>query len=522
MSTDSDPLLRAVANEDPACPDGRRLAALGRLFRLHSAPRPVELADDVLARINDLGQHDAEAIDAFYDRGDAEADPALGRLAELARAIRPAPIDCSAQVLKRIRASSRFAVFNQPESRDDGTRRWRIWSAVVAGHFAALLAFAIFEVGFGRDAGGTPGTGAAAATGPAQTVGEGDATHRAGAPALPPNLPATWSDIRGLGTDLFLLRRFPEMRQEARRWYGMEGSAAAVASGLGWIQGRQDAASGAFGTLSGNAERDLATQSLAVLALLGEGFGDKARTAAARNGLGWLRGRIFTGAPDDESGPDRALAELSPVTAGLTCLALVEGGLLFGDETLRAQAEQCLAAIDRGLPMQAGAAGLGGFSLLALETAQQGGLHVPGRLLQHARQHIARALPGQDSDAGRLGLAAFARFIYGRGELGSTLNQIDRLDALAPTVTSEHADPLGWFFATLALREAGGKHWQQWSTALQGALSPLVTSGGAQAGRVDPALIRFGETGGEVFATSLVVLNLQAPYRYLPLAPSTR
>ena len=261
---------------------------------------------------------------------------------------------------------------------------------------------------------------------------------------------------------------------------------------------------------------------LAVLALLGEGFGDKSRTTAARNGLGWLRGRIFTGAPDDESGPDRALAELSPVAAGLTCLALVEGGLLFGDETLRAQAEQCLAAIDRGLPMQAGAAGLGGFSLLALETAQQGGLHVPGRLLQHARHNIARTLPGQDNDAGRVGLAAFARFIYGHGELGSTLNQIERLDALAPSVTTDHADPLGWFFATLALREAGGKHWEQWSAALQSALSPLVNSDGAQTGRVDPMRIRFGDTGGEIFATSLVVLNLQAPYRYLPLAPSTR
>ena len=33
MNSDSDPLLRALTDEDPACPDGRALVALGRLIR---------------------------------------------------------------------------------------------------------------------------------------------------------------------------------------------------------------------------------------------------------------------------------------------------------------------------------------------------------------------------------------------------------------------------------------------------------------------------------------------------------
>jgi hypothetical protein len=167
--------------------------------------------------------------------------------------------------------------------------------------------------------------------------------------------------------------------------------------------------------------------------------------------------------------------------------------------------------------MQAGAAGLGGFTLLALETAQQGGMRVPGRLLQQARRSIARTLPTQDDDAGRVGLAAFSRFIYGLGGNSSTRMQVAQLRQLLPGSTPGRPDPLGWFFATLALREADGAEWSRWAGALEAHLLPLVQDDG----HVDAGAIRYGETGGEVFATSLVLLNLQVPYRYLPLAPAT-
>src|SRR5688572_201835 len=91
-SNDSDPLLRAVADGDPNCPDGRTLAALGDLFRRHAQP-PAEsddLSGDILAKLKDVEHSDVnelDAIDAFYDgTGDgtvvaAHADPTLDRLA---------------------------------------------------------------------------------------------------------------------------------------------------------------------------------------------------------------------------------------------------------------------------------------------------------------------------------------------------------------------------------------------------------------------------------------------------------
>lgn len=534
---DSDPLLRAVADGDPNCPDGRTLAALGSLFRRHAQP-PKEVDDlsgDILAKLKDVEHSDVDeqdSIDAFYDgeRTDAlPVDPMLDRLATLTRSVGPRRVDLSGAVLKRIRASSRLAaVLGTDDEREtiDGRSRWRIISAVVAGHVAALLAFAIFQIGFhaGQDstADGTPvavaGDGAPVA-GDAAVAGAREGL-RLDAPALPPNLPGAWSDIRGLGTDLFLLRRFPELRANARQLFGMQASTQPVARGVAWIRSQLDAKTGTFIAAEAAStvdERALATHALGTLALLGEGLGDKAHSADTRRALDWLRQRMGdTELSGDATGTDHALAGMSQVTSGLVSLALVEGALIYGDLGLRTVAEGTLTTLDRGLPMQAGAAGLGGFTLLALETAQQGGVRVPGRLLQQARRSLARSLPTQDADAGRVGLAAFARYIYGLGGNSSTRLQVGQLGTMLPGSAAGRPDPLGWFFATLALREADGGDWQQWAGALEGQLVPLVQDDG----HVGADAIRYGETGGDVFATSLVVLNLQAPYRYLPLAPA--
>jgi hypothetical protein len=536
-SNDSDPLLRAVADGDPNCPDGRTLSALGDLFRRHAQPpnESDDLSADILAKLKDVEHADVnelDAIDAFYD-GTAtdssanQADPTLDRLAGLARSVGPRRVDLTNAVLRRIRASSRFAaVLGNDDEREtiDGRSRWRIISAVVAGHVAALLAFAIFQIGFhaGQDA-KVDGTTLEANNGDGVADGQGGsvAGNRNGmnlkVPELPPNLPSTWNDIRGLGTDLFLLRRFPELRTNARQLFGMQASETSVTRSVSWIRGRLDAKTGTFSTDGATDERALATHSLATLVLLGEGLGDKALSTDTRKALDWLRVRMGdTELSGDGSGTDHALAGLSQVTSGLVSLALVEGALIYGDVGLRSVAEQTLTTLDRGLPMQAGAAGLGGFTLLALETAQQGGMRVPGRLLQQARRSLARTLPMQDADAGRVGLAAFARYIYGLGGNSSTRMQVAQLGNLRPSATTGRPDPLGWFFATLALREADGSDWQHWSAALEGQLIPLVQTDG----HVDAGAVRYGETGGDVFATSLVVLNLQAAYRYLPLAPT--
>jgi hypothetical protein len=475
----SDPLLRAIADGDPACPDGRTLARLGALMRSHGPrPAPAALAARVAGRIS-AGRGagpDADAVAAFY-AGEA-ADPAQERLRSLIAGVRPAPADLRARVRARLAEGD-----SEPEQ---GGSRLRFWSAVVTAHLAAVLVLAVMRFG----GPGTAGDGG----------GDGGGFSAARPPALPTTLPARWEDLRS-GGDLYRLRRYPDQRALARSTWGMERSAGDVAAALRWLAAQQGA-DGAIGTLAGNPEHDAACQALAALALLGEGLGDAARCEAARRCLGWLAAHDAPGAG-----------------AGLAALALVEGGLLLNDPELKRAAELRVAGLEPALAGGAGAAGVGGFALLALESARQGGLAVPPRLLQQARRDIARALPADDRDPGRLGLAAFARIINGYRDNDSTRALVDALAATAPAPAADGSvDPLAWLFATWALREAGGSAWTRWAGALQDTLEPCFERADGLA-HVPAARVRHAQAaGGAVFATAVTVLDLQAAYRWLPVA----
>nr|MBA3687209.1 hypothetical protein [Planctomycetota bacterium] len=148
-----------------------------------------------------------------------------------------------------------------------------------------------------------------------------------------------------------------------------------------------------------------------------------------------------------------------------------------------------------------------------------GGLTVPGRAYEIARQGLALRLPEIDADAGALGLAAFGRYVSGCGGNESTRSQVAQLARMLPEVDAAgRVDPLGWFFATLAMREAGGAPWTAWSTALRERLLPVFVLSDGRA-HVPAERVRFAASaGGDVFATSVAIIDLQAPYRYIPLA----
>lgn len=508
--TDTDPLLRAVATGDPAAPDGRALAALGRLARSTAhPPRPVDLVERVLGGIQaDDGDAD---IDAWVERGACD-DAGLSRLFTLTRtaATPPQQVDLTGRVRLRLGAGRVFDVL------DDRTgiirKRVRIVAAVIAGHLAAALVFALVRVNLETESGhgGTRGDASFAtiATDSPANGGNQAPTRQQGTSLLPPRLPAAWTSIRDVEADLFLLRRLPELRSDARRAAGLDGSASLVAEGLGWLLSRQDAATGVIGRLVGDRDQDLATQSLAVLALLGEGPGNRDRDAASRRTLGWISTEL-----------GRLNARPGHLSLSLASLALVEGALLLGDQPLHTTAERSLARIaaDR---VQPDPQGWSGFALLAIETAQQGGLAVPGMLLQLERRSLGRS-DGEHGplDPGHPGVATFGRFIFGQRAAPETGAMIRQLTGQPPVAGDDgKADLAGWFFTALALREAGGPAWTTWGTALGDAIAPLFTG---EAGRRHVPATRVDDHGlagdGVVFATALAVLDLQTPYRYLPV-----
>lgn len=514
MSTD--PLLRATAEGDTACPDGQALAALGRSVRDASAlPRPVDLVAGVMSRL-DAVEHraadldlDDETIDAFYD-GDGRGPAELVNLSSLIRGVAqaPHPVDLGDRVRAQLNGSLRLSA---RRAIDLGSR-WRVWSAVVAGHVAALLALAVYQFNTAQPPSSTTAEAPSVTTsgGGVGTQGRVDTPATPSQPAVQTVTgPAAWHQIPGSTFDLFAPRRTHDARVAALGAAGMADAAPTIAASLRWILASQDATTGRFGSAS-EGDRALAVHSLALLALLGEGLDDPTRAAATRQGLLWLADRQATVA-DGDSAAD-----------GMSLLALVEGALLTQDPALRRAAETGLAQAETVIPAQSGRAGFGGFVLLAYETAHQGGLSVPGRALETARRNLGRPMLDLDEDTGRLGIAAFSRFINARADITSTgqlLTELSRAHRQPMVDPSGRVDPLGWYFASLAVHEAGGAAWTRWSDGLRTALNATITVDGDRA-FLPAAKARFAEAmpDGDLFATSAALLELQVPYRYLPIA----
>ena len=70
-----------------------------------------------------------------------------------------------------------------------------------------------------------------------------------------------------------------------------------------------------------------------------------------------------------------------------------------------------------------------------------------------------------------------------------------------------------WYFATFATYQMGGRHWKAWSKAMTPAVVDNQRQDGNVRGSWDPKGV-WGAEGGRVYSTALMVLSLEAYYRY--------
>ena len=72
-----------------------------------------------------------------------------------------------------------------------------------------------------------------------------------------------------------------------------------------------------------------------------------------------------------------------------------------------------------------------------------------------------------------------------------------------------------WYYGTLAMYQVGGKHWKAWNAAMQGAIvkHQHPKGSGARTGSWDP-IGPWGNDGGRVYSTAIMVLCLEVYYRY--------
>ncbi|TVR42832.1 MAG: hypothetical protein EA402_10925, partial [Planctomycetota bacterium] len=156
-----------------------------------------------------------------------------------------------------------------------------------------------------------------------------------------------------------------------------------------------------------------------------------------------------------------------------------------------------------------------------VEIAALADIPLPQGLRHRLEQGIARQLPPNAADPGRLGLAAFARQIRGAGHAMSTGNQLSRLMQQIPgSDADERLDVMAWYFPTLALRETRDRRWRRWNDGLEKTLITAMHSGSNGEVWLPGSRVRYAQSFGpaaDLMATAMAVLNLQASYRYLPL-----
>lgn len=474
MSTD--PLLRAVARGDANCPDGVHLARLGQLTRAAGRSAGRDLRQRVREQLEAAeadGTAVAERIDVWVD---GHPDPALERLRACVRtAGAPRQADLRDRVRRAIAPASLRLT---PQQAERTGRRWRMIAAIAAAHVAAVLL--VVTISDQRPQGRGIGSSAAAPVAGMSVVDAVPAPIRSG--------------------DVLAPRRTALARETARADARLGDTGAAVGRMIDWLIARQDPVSGRIA--AGSGDRAVATQALAALALLGEGGDDLTRLTRARLALGPV------------AAATAGVEPLGPATLSACALALTEGALLIDDPELRLSARVAVLRLTRELPGRPHEGGLAGLGWLALETAARGGLDVPAGAVEAARQRIARPLPAQDADAGRIGLAAYARLVLGKGSQDATRAQLAALASHPPTADSANRiDPLAWFLSGLALHAAGGPAWTSWADGLRSSILPRLAVDGPATAHLPAASVRHAG-GDDVLATALGTLALQAPYRY--------
>lgn len=323
----------------------------------------------------------------------------------------------------------------------------------------------------------------------------------------------------------------------------------AVARALGWFDrhqsrdGRWDADQFGAGRetrtlghdrLGAGAQADTGLTGLALLAYLAGGQthrqGD--HQGQVENGLKFL---IAQQAADGNlAGAAEMYARM--YCHGMATLALSEAYAMTDDSRLRPPLERAIrytlkcqhpqSGGWRYLPGDPGDMSQFGWQVMALKSAELGGLPIPDTTLAGMKKFLETASSGSyrglvsyrsGERPSRVmtaeGLAC--RWLLGTAQDPRTVNEATNF-ILQETPSSERENLYYWYYGTLAMFHLQDERWQTWNRALQGALLARQRYEGDETGSWDPDAI-WGTYGGRIYSTALATLCLEVYYRYLPL-----
>ncbi|MFW6108045.1 MAG: prenyltransferase/squalene oxidase repeat-containing protein [bacterium] len=331
-----------------------------------------------------------------------------------------------------------------------------------------------------------------------------------------------------------------------RQWGGTSQTEAAVARGLQWLAGRQNAdgswslhafhkapGAGGKGKGLGSVRSDAAGTGLALLPMLGAGHDhvdDGPYRQVVSDGLGWIV--EHQGKDGDLRGP----AHGHMYAHALCAIVLCEAYAISGDAQLRRPAQ---AAVDfivaaqhraggwRYNPGQPGDTSVLGWQWMALQSAQMAGLNVPSSTLTAAAGYLDRAQtdrpggryayqPGKPPSHVMTAEALLCRQYQGWSPGHEGLRDgADYLLKEQPP-SADKPEIYYWYYATQVMHHLGGPRWRRWNAKMQRALLDTQLANGHEAGSWDPRG-RFAGRGGRIYMTALALCTLEVYYRHMPL-----
>lgn len=278
-------------------------------------------------------------------------------------------------------------------------------------------------------------------------------------------------------------------------------------------------------------EVDHALTGLALLSFMGAGH-THTRSGpyqdAVQRGLRWL---LDEQRPDGDGRGSETL-----YSHGIVTIALAEAFATTGDPQLADPVRRAVRFIERARntrqggwryePGQEGDTSVLGWQVMALKSAEAGGIPVSRSAYQGARAWLDRV-----SDPAKPGLYAYRpdhRFTVSMTAEGMFVQELlgtphdDPRMAGSAAAILEHlpdwsfANTYYWYYATLALYHYGGEGWKTWNAALKPALLENQRADGSAAGSWDP-VGEWAPIGGRVYQTAICTLMLEVYYRYLPM-----
>ena len=326
----------------------------------------------------------------------------------------------------------------------------------------------------------------------------------------------------------------------ARKYGATAASEAAVESGLRWLKIHQNQSDGSWslqhhrGICNGRCRHPgsvvspNAATGLALLAFLGAGHTHQSGRyqGEVAFGLSFLKSRI------NETKFGGSLSDDRMYSHGLATLALCEAYAMTKDPELKEHCEKAIKFIVsaqhakggwRYFPGNAGDMSVTGWQLMALKSAQMGGIYVPESTMDKATEFLNAT---EDSDG--------AYYSYQPGERKTPTNTAIGLlmrmylgwprdkgvmDQGAEWLLSRgvsRTDIYHNYYATQVIHHLRMDGWDEWNTELRDFLVKRQSKRGHEEGSWHFSH-RWGQAGGRLYSTALAIMVLEVYYRYLPI-----